>query len=148
MSTAAPDNIDQSEDFMAFTLDGKTIEFDLYEAFTSLADIDRQHMGDLHTCNKCALQFANDGASGELRCPMPECGSTEIRVDQSFLDDVAAYLIGRGYPRCGRRAAGAFYQRVVDIRNGLKKNTIATPESPSGTASTVLDGLPAADELS
>lgn len=148
MSTAAPDNIDQSEDFMAFTLDGKTIEFDLFEATTAMADIDRKHKGDLHTCNACGLQFALSADDDQVKCPGPECGSADIRFDQSFLDDVAAYLIARGYPRCGRRAAGLFYQRTVDIRTGLKKNTVLTPESATGLESTAPAGLTVAGELS
>lgn len=148
MSTAAPDNIDQSEDFMAFTLDGKTIEFDLFEAATAMSDIDRKHKGDLNTCNACGLQFADNPDDEQVKCPGPECGSSDIGFEQSFLDDVAAYLVARGYARCGRRAAGAFYQRIVDIRNGLKKNTVLTPESATGSESIAPAGLTVADELS
>ena len=141
-------NIDQSEDFLAFTLDGQSIEFDLYEVFDSMSAIDRRHMGDLHLCNKCGTEFPTNPEGGELQCPGPECHSKDVRVDQSFLDDVAAYLVGRGFARCGRRAAGAFYQRVVDIRSGLKKNTALTPESPIGSELTPLAGLPDESGLS
>jgi hypothetical protein len=135
MSTAAPITVDQSDDFLTFVLDGKPIEVDIYEASDRLSAIDLKHRNDLDKCLDCQAEFK----AAELKCP--KCGSENCQPNQSFLDDVAAMVKSYGALRCGRRAAGQFYQAVTEAIAGLKKNAPSTPISPCGsTDSTLRDG--------
>jgi Zn finger protein HypA/HybF involved in hydrogenase expression len=145
MATAARTIIDQAEDFVEFQIDGHAFEIDLDEAGEKLAEIDRRHKDDLIECVDCGAKFTVEPGSGKVHCP--SCKSGQVLIDQSFLDDVAAYVQSKGVKRCGRRASALFYNALCDALVALKKNTVATPESPTGTAdSTPPDGLPVASE--
>lgn len=150
MSTAAPNAgrtiIDQAEDFLSFQIDDYAFDLDLTEAGDKLAEIDRRHKDDLFECLDCGAKFAATPGQQNAACPSPACGSARILVDQSFLDDVAAYIRSKGAKRCGRKAAYAVYDAVCQSLARLKKNTVVTPASPSGSESTQLDGLPVANE--
>lgn len=139
-------NIDQSEDFVAFTIDGQSVEFDLDEAGLRLAEIDRRHKDDMIECLDCGGKFTATANQTKVTCP--GCQSENYLVDQSFLDDVAAYVRSKGVARCGRRAASAVYQAIVETLGRLKKNTTPTPASDSGTESTAPAGQAAGGGLS
>lgn len=111
--------IDQSEDFVSFKIDGQTYEVDLFAAHDALRKVDIRHKDDAWECYKCLETFTR--TSDDLTTVCPHCGDKETRRDNSWLDDVAAYVRTLGPERCGRNAAGQFYNAIVERVQDLKK---------------------------
>lgn len=131
--------INQSEDFLTVSFDGKELEIDLYAAQDELSAIDRKHKDTPTACLDCGHQWIEE--PGEVAKKCPACQSENLLRDQSWLDDVAAYVKSLGVARCSRSAAAQFYNAVVSTVTALKKNTDSTPALPSGSAdSTPADG--------
>lgn len=103
--------LDSEDVFLQFEIHGHTFDVDLSEAVDLLREqVDQKHADD------------------------PQ-GS------QAFLDTTVGILKDRWQvPKCGRSAAWAFYQAIVNAHEELKKTTGLTPESATGSESTAEDG--------
>ena len=117
--TVEPKEIDQGDDFVSFKIDSQLYDVDLFAAHDALRKIDIKHKDDPWECYVCLATFYR--ASDDLTTACPHCGDSETRRDNSWLDDVAAYVRTLGPERCGRNAAGQFYNEIVERVCGLKK---------------------------
>lgn len=131
MSDISETVIDQSEDFVRFTIDGKSIDVDLYAARDALAKIDIKHAGDSWECSDCLAVFTR--ASDDTSSECPACHQSNTHRDEKWLDSVAQYVRCQGFTRCSRNTAGKFYNAVVERIGEIKKKSNQTPASPSGS---------------
>ncbi len=147
-SKAAAVDLGEDSVWLSFKINGIEFQTEAFEASDLLAEIDRKHAGDPHSCTECNTAFTVPkelfGQTSKYTCP--QCQSTKIAVSQVFLDDVKKMLAERfGAIRCARGEAARFYNAVVDateaakknilIRQGLASGSIPTPENsaiPSG----------------
>lgn len=119
--------IDQSEDFVPFTIDGADLDVDLWAAYDALAKIDTHHFDDPWKCYQCGHEFQRPADDTTDTCPA--CGKPGTRRDEDWLDEVADYVKSVGARRCGRNAAAVFYNVITDRIDELKKKSSPTPES-------------------
>lgn len=137
--------IDDRDDFIPFRINGYEFEVDLCAAADRMSDIDLKHKNDPDQCLACGQSWVPKaeamGKDDRYFCPHCQArGIDKIRPAQSFLDDVAAYLVSLGVPRPGRKSAAEFYNKIVELLNNLKKNTSLTPESDTGSTLTADGG--------
>lgn len=134
--------ISQNEDFAGFTIDGKRIEIDLYEAHERLVAVDIKHKDDPWKCLACFGTFQRDLKDESLECPLCHAKSETptIMRDESYLDDVAEFIKSKGIERVSRRTAAMFYVCITEVIQGIKKKESQTPESPFGMGSTPRNG--------
>ncbi len=141
----APIDLGAESVWARFTLAGVQFEVEIFEASDMLADIDRKHIADPHTCmNKtCGQQFQVPpemfGETDEYRCP--KCGGDKIQVSQVFLDDVKILLRDKfGVTRCARGEAARFYNAIIQATEDQKKSIMTRLESDIGSTLTQADG--------
>lgn len=132
--------IDQSEDFLKFSVDGQEYEADIFEARDRLAKIDLKHRDDQWECYKCGGNFVKAPNDISTKCDLCGADEGEASRDEVWLDDVKAYMESLGLKRVSRNTAGWFYNLVVNRMEEIKKKSSQTPESPSGST----DSTPAA----
>lgn len=121
--------VDQSADFLGFDFEGVRVDVDVFAAYEAFGKIDLAHAGDPWFCWSCRQTVAIDMEAEAPACP--SCGCTEpdkLRKDEAWLDDVAAYVVRLGVPRCSRRAAVLVYGRVCEAMEAVKKNRTPTLE--------------------
>jgi len=147
-------DINQSEDFIGVTIDSVRVEFDLGEAHETLVKIDFKHKDDPWKCLKCFGTFTRALDETSRKCLLcgagPETESDEgitISRDESYLDDVVAYMKGKGYERISRRTADQFYNAINEAISGLKKKESPTPGLPFGMELTQPNGPAGENEL-
>jgi len=138
---AEPVKIEQGQDFVVFSFDGVDVEVDVLAAYEEMVRIDVRHRDDLWICYKCQREVSIPADLVVPACPLCESTAQEdIRKDERWLDDVAAWVRGMGVARCSRRGAAEVYKTVVDIMDVAKKKPAVTLESPTGSGSTVAAG--------
>lgn len=134
--------IDQSEDFVGFTINDQRVEFDLYEAHDTLVKIDLRHKDDPWRCLKCFAEFPKDLSDQSNKCPACEAEPTVeqpaavIARDDAYLEDIIVYLKSKGFERVSRKTAAMFYVAILDVTEAIKKKESLTLESLTGTEST------------
>lgn len=137
-------------------INGQDYAIDLAEASDAIRLIEGRHMGDPWSCRECWQEFtvsaedllaradreaaaaAGDGwVAARDEVPCKHCGSRSVSPAQAFLDDVSSMLHVRWkVPRLSRAGAAAFYRKVAQTLRDVKKNSIASLASPTGTEST------------
>lgn len=127
---------DQSDDFLTFDFAGTVVEVDLFKAYDAMSKIDERHVGDPWRCLSClANPIAVDVASERIVCPACQCADPQKVVrDEAWLDDVAAWAVDAGAPKCGRRAAAKIYDAIVQAMETAKKKLSQTPVLPTISA--------------
>lgn len=146
----APINLTpDGEDWLNFTIAGRSFDVALVDAMDELSIIDHRHLDDPNECLACKHRWTPRAVPVEPGQPItcPACQSPTVAVCRAFLDDVAKLLTEQhGIPRCSRNAAAMYYTAVREAWDEAKKKRVTTPESHTGTESTPPDGAAPASE--
>lgn len=127
-------NLSADAGWATFVIGGFEFEAEVYEVVDLLADVDAKHRNDLHRCLSCSHEFAVPaelyGKADQYACPACEARAQDgkIKFSQLYLDDVVSLLKSKfNVPRCSRTEAYAFYSKIVELSDSLKKTTGSTP---------------------
>lgn len=153
--TAEDGRIDLGEDsiWLRFKIAGMEFETEAFEAEDVLAENDRKHISDPHTCGEITCKYIFSlppemfGKTDQYACP--KCGSKKVIISQLFLDGVKKILCDRfGVPRCSRGEAANFYNAVVKSTDAAKKKPLESLGLDSGLISTPINSATASGGLS
>lgn len=114
-----------------FELNGKGYEFELWEALEFIGEIANRHQDDMNECLDCHVKFSNPQGERpdgwELTCE--KCGSTNVRPDQTFVDEMVKMMKVRyGVPKCARNEAREFERMVREATEAEKKTPTPTAD--------------------
>lgn len=132
-------DLSANEILLDFTIHGHAFSAEVFEAARFIGRIESRYESTANECQKCLALLPPRRGDDVIKCPA--CGSDDIGMAQALIDDLVKMLKQRyGVERCGSQAAMLFYATIMDAVADLKKKTMTTQESPSGTASTPLPG--------
>jgi hypothetical protein len=123
---AVSESVVLDDTFVEFTVNGKTVTVEAFEALQELADVDRRHEFDCNECLDCQ-QFCGEVCG---------CGSKKLRASMPYRSDLAATMQAKlGMPLISGRTALAIYLRLIEVVESKKNVSLTTLDSPGGTES-------------